>query len=97
MLEQTEFRQSLLKPMLIFGGEREITLVSILLSSVVAYAGFLGKKPLIILIGIVLCVVMLSVVRMMAKADPQGVKVFMRHIKYSRFYPARSTPWRIDK
>ena len=83
--------------MLLLGGERELSLLTVLLGSVVTYAGFLGKSLWIMAIGIVFLMIGMSVVRTMAKADPQMVKVFIRHIKYAKYYPAHSTPWRVNQ
>jgi len=96
-MDLSDFRQALLRPMLLFGGEREVTLVTVLISGTVGYAGFLGQNLLIMLAGVLLGVAGIAVCREMAKADPQQVKVFIRHIKYARFYPARSTPWRVNQ
>jgi len=90
------FHQALLRPMLLLGGEREIALLALLMGCAVAYAGFMGRNFLIMVIGVVFTVVSLGVVRTLAKADPQMVKVFIRHIKYAKFYPAHSTPWRLN-
>lgn len=96
-MEISDFRQALLRPMLLFGGEREVTLVTLLLAGTVGYAGFLGQSIFIILAGVVMGVAGISVCREMAKNDPHQVRVFIRHIKYARFYPARSTPWRLNQ
>ena len=32
------------------------------------------------------------VLRRMAKADPDMSRVYMRHVKYARYYPPRSRP-----
>ena len=32
--------------------------------------------------------------RLMAKADPIMARVYMRHVKYQPYYPARARPWR---
>jgi type IV secretion system protein VirB3 len=33
---------------------------------------------------------------MMAKADPQMSKVYLRQLQYQAYYPARSRPFRVD-
>jgi len=95
-MDISDFRQALLRPILLFGGEREITLVTLLLAGTIAYAGFLGQSLLIMVAGIFLGIVGISICREMAKTDPHQVRVFIRHIKYAKFYPARSTPWRLN-
>ncbi|MFR1533871.1 MAG: conjugal transfer protein TrbD [Bilophila wadsworthia] len=44
--------------------------------------------------GLTLWVFSLFVLRLMAKADPQMRFVYLRHIRYAAYYPARSTPFR---
>ena len=34
--------------------------------------------------------------RKMAKSDPRMRQVYIRHRKYKSYYPARSTPFRIN-
>lgn len=36
----------------------------------------------------------LFVCRLMAKADPLLRLVYLRHLRYKKYYPARSTPFR---
>jgi type IV secretion system protein VirB3 len=33
----------------------------------------------------------------MAKADPLMRQVYFRHRRYRTYYPARSTPWRVNR
>ena len=36
------------------------------------------------------------VLRLMAKADPKLRYVYLRQLLYKPYYPARSTPWRVN-
>ena len=47
--------------------------------------------------GIALWLVVLYLLRQMAKADPLMRHVYLRQLRYGRYYPARSTPWRENK
>jgi type IV secretion system protein VirB3 len=47
--------------------------------------------------GIALWLVVLHLLRRMAKADPLMRHVYLRQLRYGRYYAARSTPWRENK
>jgi type IV secretion system protein TrbD len=47
-----------------------------------------------LVISAVLWAVALPVLRWLYKVDPQFSAVYRRHLKYRRFYPARSRPYR---
>lgn len=46
------------------------------------------------IVGALLWALVMPGLRWMAKKDPQFSKVYRRHIKYRRYYPARSRPYR---
>jgi len=48
------------------------------------------------LYGMILWLGSLYLLRLMAKADPQMRVVYLRHRRYQRYYPAQSTPFRIN-
>lgn len=50
-----------------------------------------------LVVGILLWISLVPVLRYLAKRDPQMFKVYMRHVRYKGYYPARSTPFRVDK
>jgi len=79
------------RPALLLGGEREWVLITGLLS-----AALIGVtlSPLAIIAGLALWVGVIAVLRNMAKSDPIMTKVYIRHIKYRAYYPARSHPKR---
>ena len=39
----------------------------------------------------------LAILRSMAKSDPLMRKVYLRHRLYRKYYPPRSTPWRVNR
>jgi len=79
--------QSANRPNQILGGDRELVLVSILISVSLAFS-------LATLWGIALSAVFwvtsVAVFQRMGKADPMMRHVYMRHIRYRSFYPAKS-------
>jgi type IV secretion system protein VirB3 len=46
--------------------------------------------------GSIFWITALFLLRLMAKADPKMRQVYLRHIKYKKYYPARSTPFRVN-
>lgn len=89
-LKNVPIRQSLIRPMELMGGERELVLISAILSVGLAFA-MMGGFGIIAgaVTGMFLYVVLMFVVLRMGKADLQLSRVFFRHLKYRSFYPAR--------
>jgi type IV secretory pathway TrbD component len=79
--------QSANRPNQILGGDREMVLVSILIAVSLAFslASFWG-----IALSVVLWISAVAVLQRMGKADPAMRQVYMRHIRYRSFYPAKS-------
>jgi type IV secretory pathway TrbD component len=79
--------QSANRPNQILGGDRELVLVSVLISVSLAFS-------LSSLWGVGLSVAFwvssVAVFQRMGKADPMMRLVYMRHIRYRSFYPAKS-------
>jgi len=76
---------------LFMGGDRELVMFSGLLAFALIFS---AQELRATIIGLLLWFVSLYLFRVMAKADPQMRKVYLRHIRYSSYYPARSTPFR---
>lgn len=73
------------------GGDRELVMFTGLLSFALI---FTAQEWIAVLYGMALWVGVLYGLRLMAKSDPQMRYVYLRHIKYRGYYPARSTPFR---
>lgn len=79
--------QSANRPNQILGGDRELVLISILITVSLAFSlgtwwGF-GAAVIFWLAAV-------AVLQRMGKADPLLRQVYMRHIRYHGFYPAKS-------
>lgn len=87
---QVSIRQSLIRPMELMGGERELVLISAIISVGLGFA-MMGSFGITVgaTAGVILYVVLMFVVLRMGKADLQLSRVFSRHLKYRSFYPAR--------
>ena len=90
-LRRVTLHRAGIRPHLFLGGDRELVLFSGLIACVLIFAAF---QPVTIVTGIVLWMAALFFFRRLAKADPRMRCVYMRHLLYRRYYPARSTPYR---
>lgn len=89
-LQRADIYSALNKPNLIFGADREL----ILMTGVVSFALFFtGLTMVTTLTAIVILMVNSFFLRLMAKSDPMMRHIFIRQVKYSRFYYAKSTPF----
>jgi type IV secretory pathway TrbD component len=87
------FHRVLHRPSLFLGGEREPALMTLIIAGGLAVA---GMNTVSFVIGAVLWFSTIPVLRWMAKTDPQMTKVYVRHIRYRGYYPARSRPYRME-
>lgn len=76
---------------LFMGGDRELVMFSGLLAFALIFS---AQDLLATVVGLLLWFGSLSIFRIMAKADPKMRFVYLRHRRYKRYYPARSTPFR---
>jgi len=93
-LKAIKVHAALNRPNLLLGAERELTLMLGLICTIMVFLALTWQTALL---GIVLWVVLISLLRMMAKADPMMSKVYRRHLRYKPFYPAHATPFRAEK
>ena len=89
-LQLNTVRQSLLQPILFMGGERELSLVTIMVG--VAMVVFV-QTWIAFFSGLALLILTPPLLRAMAKKDAQMSKVYRRSLNYQKFYPAASTPY----
>ena len=86
-LREVVIHESANRPNQLLGSDRELVLVALLISVSLAFA-------LATWWGIVLSTALwataVAVLKRMGKADPQLRQVYLRHIRYRSFYPAKS-------
>jgi type IV secretory pathway TrbD component len=84
---ETLIHQSANRPHLILGGDRELVLFAGLTAVCLAFtlATWWG-----VCIGIIFWLAAVAVLARMGKADPLLRHVYLRHIRYKAFYPAKS-------
>ncbi len=76
---------------LIMGGDRELVMFSGLLAFALVFS---AQELRASVVGLLLWFGALYALRIMAKADPRMRQVYLRHRRYTPYYPARRTPFR---
>ena len=84
---QVPFHESANRPNLLLGGDRELVLVFAILAAMLVFA---VMKWWSVVAGVVLWLTAVGVLARMGKADPLLRQVYLRHIRYRAFYPAKS-------
>ena len=84
---EVAIHQSANRPNQILGGDRELVLIAILVAVSLAFslASVWG-----VAVSIGFWVASVAVFQRMGKADPMMRQIYMRHIRYEPFYPAKS-------
>ena len=90
-LRRLPFHRVLHRPSLFLGGEREPALSTAIVAGGLAVS---GMNTVSFVVGMVLWFGSIPLLRWMAKADPQMTTIYLRHIRYRGYYPARSRPFR---
>ena len=83
---QVPFHESANRSNLLLGGDRELVLVFAILAAMLVFA---VMKWWSVLAGIALWLMSVAVLARMGKADPLLRHVYLRHIRYRSFYPAK--------
>jgi|SRR5271165_2044039 len=83
---RTRVRQSLLRPLLVLGAERDLVMFSGMLAAMLIFS--LGSLMFSI-VGGAFWFAALMVLQRMAKHDPQLSKVYVRHVNKKIYYPAQ--------
>lgn len=80
--------QSANRPNLLLGCDRELVLLVILLCAALVFS---VATVWAVAIGIATWVAAVALLSRMAKADPYLRHVYLRHVKYTGFYPAKGS------
>jgi type IV secretory pathway TrbD component len=78
---------------LFMGGDRELVMFAGLLAFALVFS---AQELRATVLGVLLWFAALYALRLMAKSDPKLRSVYLRHRKYRSYYPARSTPFRLN-
>jgi len=90
-LRQVQIHRVLWRPRLILGGERKLVLMLMVVSVALPMQ---GQNLSSAVVSGALWLIGLPTLQRMAKSDTQMSEVYLRHVKYQRYYPARSRPYR---
>ena len=90
-LQRTRIHRALSRPNLLMGADRELVLVTGLASIILIFVVLTWVSALF---GLAVWTLIVGLLRMMAKADPQMRRVYLRHITYRSHYRPTSSPWR---
>ena len=82
----TPVLQSLTKPILLLGGERENV---ILLACLALSLGTVGRDFVSVVLGVLIWCAGIIASKVSAKIDPCATKIFLRSLLYRDYYPAR--------
>lgn len=93
-LRRLTVRKAGMRPALFLGGDRELVMVTGLMSTVMI---LIAQDIIAALLGIALWFCAVFVFRKMAVHDPLLRKKYIRHLRYRKYYPARSTPFRVNR
>jgi type IV secretion system protein TrbD len=78
---------------LFMGGDRELVMLTGLLAGTLVFS---AQDVKAFVVGATLWLLALYLFRVMAKADPKMRHVYLRQRRYRPYYPARSTPFRVN-
>lgn len=92
-LQSTPIRRAGNRHSLWMGGDRELVMFAGLLAFALVFS---AQSWVATVFGVVLWFGAVFVFRMMGKSDPQMRHVYLRNRRYAAYYPARSTPFRLN-
>ncbi len=80
--------QSANRPHLLLGGDRELVLFAALLSAMLIFALVTWWG---VMAGIALWIAAVAVLSRIGRSDPMMRQVYLRHVRYRPFYPAKGS------
>lgn len=89
-LPTVPFHRALHRPNLVLGGERELVMFTGLVAVCLIFA---AQSLMAALAGLLIWFGCLALLRHMAKIDPYLSQIYMKSLKYRRYYAARSKPF----
>ena len=88
-LRRLPFHRSLLRPLLLAGGERMLVLTNCMIMAMLILG--VGLNEFTIAVTFILATFGQWCLVQIAKADPQMSEIYLRHIKYQTFYSAQTS------
>jgi type IV secretion system protein TrbD len=93
-IREIPINQALCRPDHLWGAERKLVLVSLLIAVMFIFLSF---SLVLTLFAIVFWILTYEALRMMSKADPHMSKIYLRHIRYKGLYRSHSTPFVVNR
>lgn len=90
-LHRNRIHRALSRPNLLMGADRELVLLTGLAAIILIFVVLTVYSALF---GVAIWIVVVGVLRMMAKSDPMMRKVYARHMRHRAHYLPTSAPWR---
>lgn len=90
-LRRNRIHRALSRPNLLMGADRELVLITGLAAVILIFVVLTVYSAIF---GVAVWVVIVGLLRMMAKSDPFMRQVYIRHISYRPTYKATTSPWR---
>ncbi|CAM3782043.1 conjugal transfer protein TrbD (plasmid) [Agrobacterium radiobacter] len=90
-LHRNRIHRALSRPNLLMGADRELVLITGLAATILIFVVLTIYSALF---GAAIWIVVIGVLRMMAKADPLMRQVYVRHLSYRPYYRPTTSPWR---
>lgn len=90
-LKHNRIHRALSRPNLLMGADRELVLLTGLAAVILIFVVLTIYSALF---GVAVWIVIVGLLRMMAKADPLMRQVYFRHISYKPYYKATTSPYR---
>lgn len=90
-LHRNRVHRALSRPNLLIGADRELVLMTGLAAVILIFVVLTAYS---ILFGVAVWIVVVGLLRMMAKSDPLMRQIYLRHICYQPHYRPTATPWR---
>lgn len=90
-LHHNRIHRALSRPNLLIGADRELVLITGLAAVILIFVVLTVYSALF---GIAIWIVIVGLLRMMAKSDPLMRQVYVRHISFAHYYRPTVAPWR---
>lgn len=90
-LQRNRIHRALSRPNLLLGADRELVLLTGLAAVILIFVVLTVYSALF---GVAVWIVVVGLLRTMAKSDPFMRQVYIRHISYRHYYKATTSPWR---
>jgi type IV secretion system protein TrbD len=90
-LDRHRIHRALFRPNLLMGADRELVLITALAAIILI---FVVLTVFSAIFGVGIWLLILGLLRRVAKSDPFMRQVYLRHIRYEAHYPPTASPWR---